>query len=169
MFVAAAWAPAADGSTDYFDTRVAPKLKNGVISFRERASLLNGGSHGPAIVPGRREASILVAAAWAPAADGSTDYFDRKVAPILTRRCLGCHNEELKDGGISFRDRASLIKGGSHGPAIVPGKPEASMLVVALKHEGSLQMPPGPKLPSREISILTKWIRNGAVWGTKLR
>jgi hypothetical protein len=112
---------------------------------------------------------MLLAAMSARGADRSADYFDTKVAPILARRCLGCHNEELKDGGISFRDRASLLRGGSHGPAIVPGKPEASMLVVALKHEGSLQMPPGPKLPSREISILTKWIRNGALWGTKLR
>ena len=59
-------------------------------------------------------------------ADEPARYFDRKVAPILTRRCLGCHNEELKDGGISFRDRASLLKGGRRGPAIVPGKPEAA-------------------------------------------
>ena len=102
-------------------------------------------------------------------ADRSASYFDSKVAPILTRRCLGCHNEELKDGGISFRDRASLLKGGSRGPAIVPGKPQASMLVAALRHEGELQMPPGPKLPAREIAILTKWIQRGAVWGTKLR
>ena len=108
------------------------------------------------------------AAALALGADRGEHFFDTRVAPILTRRCVGCHNDEMRDGGISFRDRASLLKGGGHGPAIVPGKPEASMVVVALRHEGELQMPPGPKLPAREIKILTEWIRRGAVWGTKL-
>lgn len=117
----------------------------------------------------KRLAFLCCAAALALGADRSASYFDSKVAPILIRRCLGCHNEELKDGGISFRDRASLLKGGGRGPAIVPGKPRASMLVVALRHEGELQMPPGPKLPSKEIQILTEWIQRGAVWGTKLR
>ena len=50
----------------------------------------------------------------------------------------------------------------------MPGKPEASILVVALRHEGELQMPPGPKLPEKEIRILTEWIRRGAIWGTRL-
>jgi len=113
-------------------------------------------------------AVLLGMATAAGGADRSAKYFDDKVAPILTRRCLGCHNDELKDGGISFRDRASLLKGGSRGPAVVPGKPEASILIVALQHEGELQMPPGPKLPAKEIKILTEWIRLGAVWGTRL-
>ena len=68
----------------------------------------------------------------------------------------------------SLLDRASLLKGGPHGPAIVPGNPRASMLLIALRHEGQLQMPPGPKLPSKEIAILTRWIERGAVWGTAL-
>ena len=68
----------------------------------------------------------------------------------------------------SFLDRESLLKGGRRGPAIVPGKPEQSVLVELLRHEGELQMPPGPKLPEKEIKALTEWIRRGAVWGTKL-
>jgi Planctomycete cytochrome C len=48
------------------------------------------------------------------------------------------------------------------GPAIVPGRPEESVLIEALRHEGELQMPPGPKLPRREIRVLTEWIRRGA-------
>jgi hypothetical protein len=102
------------------------------------------------------------------ARDREAHFFDTRVAPILSHRCLGCHNQELKDGGISFLDRASLLKGGPHGPAIVPGNPRASMLLIALRHEGQLQMPPGPKLPSKEIAILTRWIERGAVWGTAL-
>ena len=95
-------------------------------------------------------------------------FFDTQVAPILTRRCLGCHNRELNNGSISFLDRDSLLKGGRRAPAIVPGSPEKSVLVDVLRHDGEVQMPPGRKLPPREIRILTEWIRRGAVWGTKL-
>ena len=95
-------------------------------------------------------------------------FFDARVAPILTKRCLGCHNRQLNNGNIVFQDRDSLLKGGRRGPAIVPGKPEQSVLVDSLRHDGELQMPPGPKLPKREIKILTDWIRRGAVWGTTL-
>jgi hypothetical protein len=103
------------------------------------------------------------------AADREQRFFDNKVAPILVKRCVGCHNQQLNNGNISFLDRDTLLKGGSRGAAIVPGKPEQSVLVDALRHEGELQMPPGPKLPSREIRVLTDWVRRGAVWGTKLR
>lgn len=95
-------------------------------------------------------------------------YFDTRIAPILTRRCLPCHNEELKDGGISFQDRATLLKGGSHGPAVVPGKPEESFIVKAIRHDGDVRMPPGPKLPQKEAKAITEWIRQGAPWGSKL-
>ena len=97
------------------------------------------------------------------------NFFDQKVAPILEKRCLGCHNEQLKNGNISFQDRDSLLHRGAHGPALIPGNPAGSLLIVALRHEGEIQMPPGPKLPSKEIAILKAWIKRGAVWGTKLK
>ena len=100
-------------------------------------------------------ALMLAAAAPAP---------DPRVFAILQKRCVPCHNADLKNGGISFLDRESLLKGGSRGPAIVPGKPEGSMAILALRHEGELQMPPGPKLPEKEIRVLTEWVRRGAVW-----
>jgi hypothetical protein len=112
--------------------------------------------------------AITTAFAQTPSKAGAR-YFDTRVAPILTRRCLGCHNQELNDGGISFLDRETLLKGGSRGPAIVPGQPEESVLIHAIRHEGDLKMPPGAKLPSRDVATLTKWVRRGAPWGTKLR
>jgi len=95
-------------------------------------------------------------------------FFDAKVVPILTQRCLGCHNHELNDGGISFEDRDSLLKGGSRGPAIVPGKPEASVVIYAVRQDGNLKMPPA-KLSRKQIAILTEWIHRGAPWGTSPR
>jgi hypothetical protein len=96
-------------------------------------------------------------------------FFDRRVAPIFQHRCIACHNQELKDGGISFLDRASLLKGGSRGPAVVPGDPERSVLIRAIRHNSDPQMPPGPKLPDKDIVTLTDWVRRGAPWGTNLR
>jgi len=118
-----------------------------------------------------RAALCLCLLAGAALAQSNRDqvFFDTRVAPVLTKRCLGCHNQELNNGNISFLDRDSLLKGGPRGPAVVPGKPEQSVLIDALKHEGQLQMPPGPKLPAKEIQVLTDWVRRGAVWGTKLR
>ncbi len=101
-------------------------------------------------------------------AEDSARFFDKRVAPILTKRCLGCHNQELNDGGISFLDRETLLKGGSRGPAIIPGQPEQSLLIHAIRRDSELQMPPGSKLPPREVATLTEWIKRGAPWGTKL-
>ena len=92
-------------------------------------------------------------------------FFNERVEPILGRRCVGCHNEELKDGGISFMDRESLLRGGSRGPAIVPGKPDSSVLIQAVRQEGELQMPPGAQLSPQDIATLTEWIARGATWG----
>jgi cytochrome c551/c552 len=119
-----------------------------------------------------RFAAACLFAAAASAQEASTRdtrFFDRRVAPIFQRRCLACHNQELKDGGISFLDRASLLKGGSRGPAVVPGHPERSVLIRAIRHDSDPQMPPGPKLPAKEISTLTEWVRRGAPWGANRR
>ncbi len=111
-----------------------------------------------------------LALAAAPAAAQTQDarFFDERVAPIIERHCLGCHNEELKNANISFVDRESLLHGGTRGPAIIPGNPARSLLIAALRHEGELQMPPGPPLSKKDISVVTAWIKRGAVWGTRL-
>ena len=61
-----------------------------------------------------------------------------------------------------------MLKGGDTGPAIVPGKPEASLLVRALQYEegADLHMPPKAKLPEAVIADFVKWIAAGAVYPT---
>ncbi len=113
--------------------------------------------------------SLLLIAIPALGRQKDIRFFDDHVAPILEKRCLPCHNEELKNANISFLDRDSLLSGGTLGPALIPGRPDQSLLIAALRHEGELQMPPGPKLSSKEIAVLTEWIKRGAIWGTKLR
>ncbi|MBI3209488.1 MAG: hypothetical protein HYZ37_11390 [Candidatus Solibacter usitatus] len=92
-------------------------------------------------------------------------FFDRQVAPILKRRCLACHNQQLNNGGISFQDRASLLKSGRHGRLVVPGKPDESYLLRTLSHKDEIKMPPGIPLSRKEILVIRKWIEQGAVLG----
>lgn len=87
-----------------------------------------------------------------------------KVLPLLEARCFQCHRDakEVK-GGLHMGSRSSLVRGGDSGPAIVPGKPDESLLVEAIRYE-SLEMPPRSKMPAQEIDILVRWIREGAHW-----
>jgi hypothetical protein len=70
-------------------------------------------------------------------------------------------------GGLRLDSREAAIKGGSRGPAIVPGNPADSLLLNAVLHTaGALRMPPGPKLKEPETAALAHWIRMGAPWGS---
>ena len=97
-------------------------------------------------------------------------FFDGSVAPILCGHCTLCHNDQMQASDLSFRTRKDLLTGGDRGPAIVPYKPEQSILIHAVRRDGGLMnspvmMPPGPKLSEREIATLTEWIKRGAPWG----
>lgn len=101
----------------------------------------------------------------APAISASDrNFFEKEVRPLLVKRCLECHGGTKAGGGLSLQTAAGWRKGGDSGPAIVPGKPDESLLVDAI-HYRSLEMPPpdkGGRLPAEEIAILTKWIELGA-------
>ncbi len=104
------------------------------------------------------------------AQDGSEQsrFFDERVAPILRKNCLACHNHELADGDVSFEDRETLVKvRAKRGAAVVPGEPEKSALVHAIRRDGDVQMPPGNKLAAADVETLIDWIRRGAPWGAQ--
>lgn len=92
-----------------------------------------------------------------------SDYFENKVRPILANSCGSCHQDRAA-GGLSMSSRVSLLKGGDSGPAIVPGDPEKSLLLVAVHQSGSLKMPKGGKLSPDEVATLSEWVRLGAPW-----
>src|SRR5436190_19309729 len=60
--------------------------------------------------------------------------------------------------------RAALLKGGETGPAIVPGKPETSLLIQVLEYVDPPRMPPDGKLAAKDIALLTRWVKMGAPW-----
>jgi hypothetical protein len=95
---------------------------------------------------------------------GAEDIFVSKVEPLLKQRCFECHSHEKKiKGGLALDSKSGWEKGGESGPAIVPGKPEASLLMQALSHaEKDVKMPPKKMLPASEIAVFAEWIRLGA-------
>ena len=95
--------------------------------------------------------------------------YSAEVKPILNNKCISCHGGVKKNAGLSFlfRDEALAITA-SGKPAIIPGNSKKSELIRRL-HETDLEerMPyKKPKLSDEEIEILTKWIDQGAKWGT---
>src|SRR5688500_3636425 len=78
-----------------------------------------------------------------------SEFFERKIRPILVARCYECHSSEAKALGGSLRldSRGGMLAGGDSGPALAPGKPDKSLLVVAIGYQSDLvQMPPTGKL-----------------------
>src|SRR4051794_14612656 len=104
-------------------------------------------------------------ASAAPPADAGTEFFEKKVRPVLAQHCYQCHSAQAKKlkGGLALDSRDGTRKGGETGPAVVPGKPDDSLLVKAVRytHEG-LKMPPKGKLPDAVIADLEAWVKAGA-------
>ena len=119
-------------------------------------------------------ASLLVLAAtfaaWSSSgarAGDDSEFFEKKVRPILVDRCDRCHNAAGKrGGGLALDTRAGWEKGGDSGPAILPGDPDGSPLVQAVRWgDEALRMPPdkaGGKLPAEQIADLESWVKRGA-------
>ena len=103
-----------------------------------------------------------VASAEEPRA--ALDYFEREVRPILVDSCQKCHGPDKQESDLRLDSREAAVAGGVTGPAIVPGDPEKSLLIAAIRHEGDLQMPPKAKLTEAQIAAVTHWVKLGAPW-----
>ena len=109
-------------------------------------------------------APALAAAEIEPA---KLEFFESKIRPILADNCYDCHSllqpKKVK-GGLTLDSRDGLLKGGDTGPAIVPGDPEKSLLIRAVRYgDETLQMPPkNKKLSDEKIAYLVEWIKMGA-------
>ncbi|WP_425614381.1 PSD1 and planctomycete cytochrome C domain-containing protein [Anatilimnocola sp. NA78] len=91
-------------------------------------------------------------------------FFESRIRPLLVKHCYECHSADSKElqGELLVDSRAALRKGGSTGPAIVPGDPEQSLLIKAVRFSDELQMPPEKKLSKDDIADLEKWVSLGA-------
>lgn len=107
----------------------------------------------------------MVSQGWAdePIPEAERLYFEEKVRPILVAKCYECHSVESEElGGKLYLDsRAGVLRGGESGPAVVPGKPEESLLLDALRYE-TFEMPPDKPLAETDIHVMSEWVRRGA-------
>ncbi len=109
--------------------------------------------------------TLLLPVASATAADPAVDHFMDRVLPVLQARCFGCHSHSGDiSGGLALDSRSGWVTGGASGPAVVPGDPEASPLVAAVRRaDPGTAMPPDEALPPEEVDLLVEWVRSGAV------
>ena len=93
-----------------------------------------------------------------------TEFFERKIRPVLVEHCYECHSTTGKKikGGLVLDSRAGMQKGGDTGPAITPGDPEASLLIQAIRHTDAELAMPKKKLPESVIADLEAWVKMGA-------
>src|SRR5688500_13389593 len=112
---------------------------------------------------GLRVSILLLAVSSAVLADPRED-FENRVRPLLAKNCYACHRQTAM-GGLRLDSREAILKGGATGPAVVPGKPDESLLVKAIEqtHE-RLKMPPTGKMKSEETAILRQWVADGLFW-----
>src|SRR5947208_8006343 len=103
-------------------------------------------------------ASVALESDPSPAKDAAAlgaeeqQFFEKQVRPLLVKHCYQCHSSEAKvlKGGLHLDSRGGWMKGGDSGPAIVPGAPDKSLLIEAIRYQ-SLEMPPRGKLTESEI------------------
>ncbi len=105
----------------------------------------------------------LALAAHALSAEDGVEFFEKRVRPVLASNCYSCHGPDKQFGALRLDSKERLLKGGQSGPAAIPGKPEESLLIKAVRHQGP-KMPMGGKLSDSDIAALEDWVRQGLPW-----
>ncbi|MFM7920546.1 MAG: c-type cytochrome domain-containing protein, partial [Planctomycetaceae bacterium] len=92
-----------------------------------------------------------------------SQFFESQIRPLLSEHCYVCHSGESRIlcGGLRLDHREGVLRGGNSGAAIVPGNPETSLLMQAVRYE-TTEMPPAGRLSDQQIELLAEWIRRGA-------
>jgi mono/diheme cytochrome c family protein len=151
-----------------------------IVPGKAEESLLYEKVHSGAMPPGKKDrlsaAEVELVRRWIAAAAGEGARADgtaaaaltqHDVLPILLRRCTACHGLRRREGGLDLHSRGAMLRGGKSGPAIVPGKPEESLV---LKKIRAGAMPPRQRLVEvsvqpiepAETALLSRWIAAGA-------
>jgi cytochrome c553 len=91
-------------------------------------------------------------------------FFESKVRPVLAANCFVCHGEKEQRGRIRLDTRANMVAALKGGPVVMPGSPETSRLIQAVRQTGAVKMPPNGKLRDTDIAALAEWVKMGAPW-----
>ena len=110
----------------------------------------------------------LLGVSWATAQTPPTaeqlSFFEKKIRPVLATHCYKCHAADAEKirGELLLDTREGIRKGGLSGPAVVPGNPDKSVLIKAIRHKDEkLKMPQKQKLPDEVIADFERWVKIG--------
>ncbi len=91
------------------------------------------------------------------------EFFESKIRPLLVDVCVDCHGAKKQKGDLRLDSKAGWMKGGASGQVILPGKPDDSLLITAVRYwDKDLQMPPKHALEVQEVNDLVEWVKLGA-------
>jgi hypothetical protein len=98
---------------------------------------------------------------------GESEVYSKQIKPLLQERCYSCHGALKQKSGLRLDTVEAMRKGGSDGPAVVPGRPEKSLILQRVTAtDVADRMPPeheGQPLSSQQVAILRDWIASGAI------
>jgi mono/diheme cytochrome c family protein len=106
--------------------------------------------------------SVIRAADEGQLNDGQRFYIE-KIRPILSQKCYKCHTDQ-PNSRFRVDSREAILQGGKRGAAILPGDPDNSLLIQAVRQTGELKMPKDSRLDEQEIADLVAWVKLGAPW-----
>ncbi|MEP6534830.1 MAG: PSD1 and planctomycete cytochrome C domain-containing protein [Bryobacteraceae bacterium] len=106
---------------------------------------------------------ILLAQAFGQTAEQS-EYFEKRVRPILANRCQGCHNPKTGKAGLDLTTSTGFRRGADTGPIVVPGDVENSRILQVVGYRERIKMPPTGRISEEETGVLLDWVKMGAPW-----
>ncbi|MEM7305317.1 MAG: PSD1 and planctomycete cytochrome C domain-containing protein [Planctomycetota bacterium] len=107
--------------------------------------------------------AAILPAALPPDDEAGIELFETSIRPVLVERCYKCHGEKRQRSELRVDGLTALIAGGERGPSVVPGDPDASLLIRAIRYDDEeLEMPPRGKLDDAVIADFERWITLGA-------
>jgi hypothetical protein len=116
----------------------------------------------PAI--GRAEDAAVKAPVGAFARE-TVEFFESRVRPVLAESCVRCHGEKKQSSELRLDSREAALAGGASGPALIPGNPDESLLIQAIRQtHDEIKMPPKGRLSDEAVEALAQWVKMGVPW-----
>src|SRR5256885_15971048 len=91
--------------------------------------------------------------------------FEADIRPLFQTKCAKCHGEKVRKAGLDLTTAAGILKGGESGRAIVPGKPDESLLFEKV-HTGAMPPKKEGRLEEAAVETIRRWIAAGAKTAT---